>query len=332
MYMVDKSNQKLPMKLKELFKIRNGIVSTSVGVSSLRTTTTVAFMRPASTQARTLSGWVERNEVSKQHIYPRHTLFVSTNGEGSHTYSYVSDFEFAANSDISVLIPLRSMSLQEKLFYAKCISMNRYKFSYGRKPKGDRLRNIELPDSAPIWVDTLKDVATKSSILNGFQNISTFPLERNLSSFNIVKLKDIFSFSMGNKLDKNKMQLDSNGISFVSRGSKNNGITGRVKLLDGVLPYAPGQITVALGGSVLTSSLQQQLFYTSQNVAVLKPLDEMSVEELLYYCSSIKANAFRFNACGREANRFLRDLTVPSRNSVPDWVYGSLKRAVDDIN
>ncbi len=37
------------------------------------------------------------------------------------------------------------MTLREKLFYAMCISRNRFKFSYGRKPKGEKLERIMLP-------------------------------------------------------------------------------------------------------------------------------------------------------------------------------------------
>ena len=44
------------------------------------------------------------------------------------------------------------MSLQEKLFYSYCITNNRYKFSYGRKPKGDRLKAILLPEYPPDYV------------------------------------------------------------------------------------------------------------------------------------------------------------------------------------
>jgi hypothetical protein len=57
-------------------------------------------------------------------------------------YSYVSSFEFVPNS---VLIPKEKMSLAEKLYYALCVTANRRKFSYGRKPKGDRLKAILLP-------------------------------------------------------------------------------------------------------------------------------------------------------------------------------------------
>ena len=83
--------------------------------------------------------------VPQEKVFPKETLYVSTNGQGSHTYSYVSTTEFVPNSDVSVLIPKRSMTLREKLFYAMCITKNRYKFSYGRKPKGEKLENIMLP-------------------------------------------------------------------------------------------------------------------------------------------------------------------------------------------
>ena len=69
-----------------------------------------------------------------------------------YSFSYVSTFEFVPNSNVSVLIPLRKMSIQEKLYYAQCITNNRYKFSYGRKPKGDRLKSVLLPEYPPKYV------------------------------------------------------------------------------------------------------------------------------------------------------------------------------------
>ena len=81
-----------------------------------------------------------------KNIYPPNTLFVSTNGEGSHTYSYVSTSKFVANSDVTILLPKnKNMPIEVKLFYSRCITANRYLFSYGRKPKGDKLKAIKLP-------------------------------------------------------------------------------------------------------------------------------------------------------------------------------------------
>jgi hypothetical protein len=87
--------------------------------------------------------------IDKSHVFPKDTLYVSTDGQGSHSFAYVSVFEFVPNSNVSVLIPKREMSLQEKLYYAQCITKNRYKFSYGRKPKGARLKAIMLPEYPP---------------------------------------------------------------------------------------------------------------------------------------------------------------------------------------
>lgn len=49
-------------------------------------------------------------------VYHKNTLYVSTNGQGSHTFSYVSVGDFVPNSDVTVLLPKREMTLKEKLF------------------------------------------------------------------------------------------------------------------------------------------------------------------------------------------------------------------------
>jgi len=92
-----------------------------------------------------VAGYISKKSIEKKHLYPAGTLFISTNGEGSHTYSYVSTIEFVPNSDVAVLIPRTDMSIEEKIYYATTITANRYRFSYGRKPKGQRMKNIILP-------------------------------------------------------------------------------------------------------------------------------------------------------------------------------------------
>lgn len=58
-------------------------------------------------------------------------------------------------------------------------------------------------------------------------------------------------------------------------------------------------------------------YYSGRDLYVLTPKREMTIEEKLYWCMVIKANAYRFNY-GRQANRTLKDLELP--NVVPDWV------------
>jgi hypothetical protein len=58
----------------------------------------------------------------------------------------------------------------------------------------------------------------------------------------------------------------------------------------------------------------------------------MSLDVKLYYCLCIEANRFRYSTYGREANRALKYLPVPSRESLPSWVEGATKKAIEDLS
>ena len=136
--------------LAKLFDVKNGIASSEVlRESSRKSENWVPYIRPSYRQSTSIDAYLNRHLVPPEKLFPAHTLYVSTNGQGSHTYSYVSASEFVPNSDVSVLLPRRPMVLREKLFYAMCITRNRFRFSYGRKPKGDKLASIMLPEFMP---------------------------------------------------------------------------------------------------------------------------------------------------------------------------------------
>ena len=128
----------------------------------------------------------------------------------------------------------------------------------------------------------------------------------------LVPLNTLFEIEYGNKFDLKNMIISKNrSIAFVGRTAKNNGVVDIVDEIN-AKPYPAGLITVNLGGAILESFVQTAPFYTAQNVAVLKPRVSMSEIEKLYYCFAIRANKFRYGAFGREANRTLRTLLVPS--------------------
>ena len=144
-------------RLDELFEVRNGLASQDVVRSSHKLNDNwVPFIRPSYRQDASIDAYVNKYLVPSDSLYPQGTLYVSTNGQGSHTYSYVSATEFVPNSDVAVLKPKRKMTLREKLFYAMCISRNRFKFSYGRKPKGEKLEAIMLPSTISEQFDDIE--------------------------------------------------------------------------------------------------------------------------------------------------------------------------------
>jgi hypothetical protein len=141
------------VRLDSLFDLYNGInppahARTMEAVDDEH----LPLVRPSKSQFSSFSEYVARSSVDARHVYPSGTLYISTNGQGSHTYAYVSPFSFVPNSDVTVAVPKSPISLAEKLFYAMAITRNRPLFSYGRKPKGSRLAEVLVPANVPAYV------------------------------------------------------------------------------------------------------------------------------------------------------------------------------------
>lgn len=136
------------------------------------------------------------------------------------------------------------------------------------------------------------------------------------------RLDEIFNICYGSQLDLNKCEIcgKNQGFNFVNRSNSNCGVSARIQKIDKKEPFKAGSITVAMGGSVLSSFVQQEDFYTGQNVKVLVPIEEMGLAEKLFYCQCIEANRFRFSTFGREANYTFDSLLVPAREEVPQNV------------
>jgi hypothetical protein len=84
-----------------------------------------------------------------------------------------------------------------------------------------------------------------------------------------MKVNDLFSVSQGNSFELMNMDLSkSSGVNFVSRTAQDNGVVAQVCADDAVNPFPAGCITVALGGSVLSSFVQLKPFYTAFHIAV----------------------------------------------------------------
>jgi hypothetical protein len=136
---------------------------------------------------------------------------------------------------------------------------------------------------------------------------------------NMTKVSDIFEVKYGVNLELNRLTVDTNGINFVSRTAKNNGVSAKVKMVDNITPIPAGTITVAGGGSVMESFLQPAPYYSGRDLYYLKPLIKLTEQQLLFYCLCLRSNKYRFNY-GRQANRTLRNINIPSPNQIPSWI------------
>lgn len=135
----------------------------------------------------------------------------------------------------------------------------------------------------------------------------------------MIKVSDLFDIKNGDNFSLNKLKVDADGVNFVSRTAKNNGVSAKVAAIHEIEPRQAGLITVALGGSVLETFIQPEPFYTGFHVAILQPKSELSDAQKLYYCECIRSNQYRYSY-GRQANRTLKDLLIPALNNIPSWI------------
>ena len=141
------------------------------------------------------------------------------------------------------------------------------------------------------------------------------------------KVIDLFDVRYGVNLELNALKQTPDGINFVSRTSKNNGVSAKVQLIEGVEPIPAGTISVAGGGSVMESFLQTEPYYSGRDLYFLTPRVTLSDQEKLYYCMCLRANKYRYNY-GRQANRTLKDILIPSPDEIPEWVNETMTELV----
>lgn len=136
----------------------------------------------------------------------------------------------------------------------------------------------------------------------------------------MIRLEDLFEVNYGHSLELNRLKISEDGVNFVSRTAKNNGVSAKVERVPYAEPTEIGVITVAFGGSVLETFLQPEPFYSGYHIGLLRPKTEMLDSVKLFYCACIRANKYRYNY-GRQANRTIKDIFIPAPEEIPSWVY-----------
>lgn len=135
----------------------------------------------------------------------------------------------------------------------------------------------------------------------------------------MVRIDTIFDVVYGVSVELQNCEILSKqqgGIPFVSRTSKNNGVVAYVDALENIEPNPANTISVACGGSVLSSFYQKEPYYSGFHILYLKPRKELTEIEMLFYCLAIEHNKYKYNY-GRQANRTLKEILIPNLDEIP---------------
>lgn len=137
----------------------------------------------------------------------------------------------------------------------------------------------------------------------------------NLNSRNYAEFKvsDLFVIKYGVNLELNACSEcekdDSDAVNFVARTAENNGVSAYVSRIDNVAPQKAGLISVAGGGSVLSTFLQNEPFYSGRDLFTLESKDCISDEAKMFIITVLEQNKYKYSY-GRQANKTLPDILL----------------------
>lgn len=231
--------------------------------------------------------------------------------------SFVQPKKFYTAQNVAVLVPRREMNLSEKLFYCKCISMNRFKYSAFGREANKTLKILKVPKEAPSWVEeyTVK-----------VENELRKPFNENEISLETVKMgsfaySDLFYVKKGKRIVVSKSARDGK-CPFVSAISENNGVSGYFDLEPN---QKSNSITVCYTGTYIGDAFYQPVdFWGTDNVNILVPKFDLNPYIAMFLITLIRKEGFRFNY-GRTWNKGRMEkscIMLPiTEQKKPDWEF-----------
>lgn len=262
-----------------------------------------------------IMAWCAANEELKS---KGNCVVLICDGQGSVGLANYMESDFLGTVNLMLCYNEYHLNQFTGLFLATVISQERPKYSFGRKWK-THLRDtlIKLPQTAtgdPDWEfmeQYMKSLRSKPLTTNN----QAREMQRSLciDMWKAFKVNEIFEVKYGINMELDTCieaePDDTDAVNFVARTETNNGISARVKPVDGKEPQPAGLITCAGGGSVLSTFLQEEPFYSGRDLYLLIPLYPMSKLAKLFCITVLKANKYRYSY-GRQANITLPNLEL----------------------
>ncbi len=256
------------------------------------------------------------------------------------TISYQEN-DFVSNDSHNLALYLKDskeVSLNVWLFLKTALQSSiSHLYSWGdsissKSIKKDYIYLPSIDEKTPNWECMDKYMSglerTVQKRIDDYQEISFEKSNKiDVSNWGEFHIYDVFDIDMGTKLDKIKMDTSEEEVAFVGRSNANNGVTQKCKMIYGLKPYKAGYLSLALGGAYLGSCfVQEDPFYTSQNVIVLIPKKDITFETKQFIATAIfKESQNNYKAFINELNAHVKrdfKFKLPiAANGAPDYDY-----------
>lgn len=272
------------------------------------------------------------------------SISVALGGQGGAGVAFLQPFPYYCGRDVMVLTAKLPMSDTEKLWWALCITANRFRFGFGRQANRT-LKDLQLPpaEAMPDWVKKA-DVSDYAGVEASFSSEASPPFDP--ARWKSFRYDALFEIRKGYYNKKPPVSEANNGIPFIGATEYRNGITAYINQED-LAAYSrdgsikpdeplerklfPGEcVTVSNNGSVGEAFYQPVPFTCSHDVNPLYLLDKrirLNPRLGLFLATVIRADKYRWGY-----GRKWRPIRMPSSHislpvtlaGDPDWAYMEL--------
>lgn len=158
------------IKVSDIFNVVYGVNLELINLDKCNSTDYLSIPFVSRTEKNNgVSAFVEK--IIDIEPNPKHTLSVA--GGGSVLATFYQPEPYYSGRDLYVLIPKKKMSVTEMLFYAKCISSNKYRYSYGRQAN-KTLKDLLIPKNIKPKIGKTMSIYTADLKMSFFDIFNDF--------------------------------------------------------------------------------------------------------------------------------------------------------------
>lgn len=246
-----------------------------------------------------------------------HTLSVAASASVLSTFYQL--LPYYSGRDLYVLTPKKETTLIEMLFYAKCISVNQYKYGYGRQANRtlqDILIPVEIPQSLKNRLLSFykKDLLSLSS-----KSLIHKKITARTSKWKGFKLTELFDIK-GSKTTP-LLELEECGKGshpYVTTQATGNGTSGFYNF------FSEGKNVLTVDSAVLGyCAYQSEAFSASDHVEKLIPKFTMNKYIAMFLTTVLNSDTYRYNYGRKCSQTRMREINIklPAKENKPDWQF-----------
>lgn len=234
---------------------------------------------------------------------------------GSVLSCFVQTEDYYSGRDLYVLTPKIELTLEQKLFYAMCITKNAYRYSYGRAAN-KTFPNIEIPE-----LEECNRIITDLKV----KKIKT----NNISSNKALRIEEWKEFKIGDLFQLKKCKCskageleNGNEILYIGAKKENNGIMKSVCKIDSLISNGNCIIFICDGqGSVGYSNYMESDFIGSTTLTAGYNMN-LNKYNALFIVSVLDKERYKYSY-GRKYGPNLKKsiIKLPAIDNQPDWQF-----------